>query len=234
MELSVIIPVYNEKNYILKVLAMVQKVGIPKEIIVVDDCSTDGTREILKEFSRSGKDFLRNDNILVLFHEANLGKGAALRTGFEKAKGNIIVIQDADLEYDPEDWHEMYLLIKEDRADVVFGSRFIGKSHRVLYFHHYLGNRAITFLVDLLCNINLSDVEACYKMFRREVLRSLTLTANDFGFEVEFAIKTARQKALRIYETGVKYYGRSYSEGKKINWIDGAKALWYIIRYKFF
>lgn len=170
--------------------------------------------------------------VKVVFHRRNQGKGAALRTGFSEASGDVIVIQDADLEYDPQDWAKMWRLIAEGKADVVYGSRFYGDPHRVLYFHHLLGNKVISAFVDLTCNTTLSDIEVCYKMFRREVLDGMVLTCNDFGFEVEFTMKVARSKRRwRMYETGISYYGRSYEEGKKINWKDGVKALWYILKF---
>ncbi len=171
-------------------------------------------------------------DVRVIFHERNQGKGAALRTGFQAATGEVLVIQDADLEYDPNDWGQMWRLIAEGWADVVYGSRFYGNPHRVLYFHHLLGNKVITALIDMLCNTTLSDIEVCYKMFRREVLEDMKLTCNDFGFEVEFTMKMAKSRRhWRIYEMGISYYGRSYSEGKKINWKDGVKALGYILKF---
>lgn len=241
MKLSVVIPVYNEKDYVFRVLEAVQAVDIDTEIVVVDDFSTDGTREFLRALADYDGDVyttpdgrsLDRGKIKVLLHDANRGKGAALRTGFAEVHGDVVVIQDADLEYDPRDWPEMLRLIEEDRADVVYGSRFFGKSHRVFYFHHFIGNKLITFLVNILCNINLSDIEVCYKMFRREVLDSIRLTADDFGFEVEFTVKVAMEKKWRIYEKAIHYYGRSYEEGKKIDWKDGVKALWYIFLYRF-
>lgn len=172
--------------------------------------------------------------IKVIFHRRNQGKGAALRTGFSEASGDVIVIQDADLEYNPQDWSQMWQLIYEGKADVVYGSRFYGNPHRVLYFHHLLGNKFISALVDLICNTTLTDIEVCYKMFRREVLDSLVLTCKDFGFEVEFTMKVARsRRRWRMYEVGISYYGRSYEEGKKINWKDGIRALWYILKFSF-
>lgn len=223
--LSVVIPVYNERTTIQQLLECVQAVSIPKEIVIVDDYSTDGTREILQT--------VHDDHIQIVYHDRNRGKGAALRTGFGHVRGDVVVIQDADLEYDPQDWYEMYRLIAEDRADIVYGSRFYGKSHRALYWHHFLGNKIISWLVSILCDITLSDIEVCYKMFRREVLDSLNLTNNSFGFEVEFTVKVAKAKRWRIYETAIHYYGRTYDEGKKITWRDGVKALWYIWRYRF-
>ncbi len=229
-KLSVVIPVYNEKDYIREVLKRVKSVklfnNLKKEIIVVDDGSTDGTREILKE--------VKDKEIRVFFQEKNMGKGAALRRGFKEATGDIIVIHDADPEYDPEDWNKMLPLILTGKADVVYGSRFYGEPHRVLYFHHFLGNKVISFLINFLCDMTFSDIEVCTKMFKREVLKDLNLTANDFGFEVEFTVKISKAKKWRIYETGIKYYGRTYEEGKKINWKDGLKAIYYIFKYRFF
>jgi glycosyltransferase involved in cell wall biosynthesis len=223
--LSVVIPVYNERNTILKVIQMVKEVPPhDKEVVIVDDGSTDGTREFLLGLHKLG--------VHLILHDRNRGKGAAVRTGFEHASGDVVVVQDADLEYDPRDWGEMLRLIEEDKADVVFGSRFFGKAHRVLFFHHYMGNRLISFLVNLLYDLNLSDVEVGYKMFRREILKEIKLTQNDFGFEVEFTAKVAKQR-FRIYEVGIHYYGRTYAEGKKINVRDGLKALYYIIKYRF-
>ncbi len=232
MKLSIVIPVYNEKDYIEKVIEMVENVKlnypVEKEIVIVDDGSNDGTREILNKLKEEKK-YLK-----IVFQEKNMGKGAALRKGFETCSGDIIVIQDADLEYDPNDWNEMLRLILEDKADIVYGSRFYGKPHRCLYFHHFLGNKLISFLINFLCDITLSDIEVCYKMFKREVLNSINLKQNDFGFEVEFTVKVAKQKRWRIYETAINYYGRTYKEGKKIKWKDGFKALWYIFKYRFF
>lgn len=232
MKLSVIIPVYNEYRYIETLLSRVLSAlpQVQKEIIIVDDGSTDGTREWLihrfrqtnpqpvllsleegalkvyqkAEFSESCS-FPRAD-VRLLLHDRNRGKGAALRTGFKAATGEVLVIQDADLEYDPRDWESMWRLITEDYADVVYGSRFYGKPHRVLYYHHFLGNKIISNLINMLCNTTLSDIEVCYKMFRREVLEGLTLTCNDFGFEVEFTVKVVKQKRWRIYEVGIHYY----------------------------
>ena len=223
--LSVIIPVYNERETILKVIQRVKQVPpYEKEVVVVDDGSTDGTRELLLGLSEL--------DARVIFHDRNRGKGAALRTGFEYVTGDVLVIQDADMEYDPGDWVEMLRLIEEDKADVVFGSRFFGKAHRVLYFHHYMGNHLVCFLINLLYDLNLSDVEVCYKMFRRAVLKGIQFTCNDFGFEVEFTAKVAKRR-YRIYEVGIHYYGRTYDEGKKIKWWDGLKALYYIVKFRF-
>jgi len=255
LQLSVIIPTYNEVNTIESVLDAVQAVmpQVSKEIVIVDDGSTDGTREWLKTFweqhsrkktvgyQTGDRPDCKEDHqtdcqtepqttINVIFQPSNQGKGAALREGFRQATGDVIVIQDADLEYDPQDWQEMWRLIEADRADVVYGSRFYGKPHRVLYFHHFLGNKVISMLVNLVCNTMFSDIEVCYKMFRREVVDGLVLTCDGFGFEVEFTMKIARyRRRWRFYEVGVSYYGRTYAEGKKISWRDGVRALWLIV-----
>lgn len=224
MKLSIVIPVYNEIRTIKTVIETVAKTlpDIDKEIVVVDDGSTDGTREWLSNY--------QTDLFRLVLQPQNKGKGAALRAGFAAASGDVIVIQDADLEYDPRDWADMWWLIVEGKADVVFGSRFYGKPHRVLYFHHYLGNKTISMLLNLVCNTMLSDIEVCYKMFRKEVLKDVALTCDGFGFEVEFTMKVARAKRRwRLYEVGVAYYGRTYDEGKKISWKDGVRALWLII-----
>ena len=253
--LSIIIPVFNECQTLGPVLAAVARAlpGVPKNIIVVDDCSTDGTREWLKASfplgTRTGSTVRLDDagrldvsapasqaliSIEPIYHDKNRGKGAALRTGFAAARGDIVVIQDADLEYDPQDWAAMYELIAQRKvADVVYGSRFHGRAHRSLYFHHYLANRLISLLFNALYNQTLSDIETCYKMMTSSVVRSLHLSADDFGIEVEISARIARQRRLRIYELGITYYGRSYDEGKKINWKDGVKALWYLLKYRF-
>jgi glycosyltransferase involved in cell wall biosynthesis len=255
MLLSVIIPVYNERHTLGVVLVMVAHAlpNVSKEIIVVDDCSKDGTREWLKanfpEGQRSGSRINLDGSgnltfgqepgtstitIRPIFHERNQGKGGGLQTGFAAVSGDVLVIQDADLEYDPSDWGQMYDLIAVRQvADVVFGSRFYGRPHRSLYFHHYLANRLISFLFNLVFNQTLTDIETCYKMMTSRVARSLRLTANDFGIEVEMSAEIARQRDLRIYELGITYYGRTYAEGKKINWTDGLKALWYVLKYRF-
>jgi len=257
MLLSVIIPVYNERQTLGTVLATVARAlpGVSKEIVVVDDCSKDGTREWLKanfpdgtrQGSAVGLD--GSGNIVVapaagtstatvtirpVYHEENRGKGGGLQTGFAAFSGDILVIQDADLEYDPADWAQMYDLIATRKvADVVYGSRFYGRPHRSLYYHHYLGNRLISTLFNLVFNQTLTDIETCYKMMTGQVARSLRLSANYFGIEVEMSAEIARQRSLRIYELGITYYGRTYDEGKKINWKDGLKALWYIFKYRF-
>jgi len=253
--LSIIIPVYNERHTLGQVLAAVGRAlpGVQKNIVVIDDCSTDGTRDWLRSNfpvgARTGSEIsvdsagrldvsasytAARTSIEPLYHDRNRGKGAALRTGFAAARGDVVVIQDADLEYDPQDWATMYDLIAVRKvADVVYGSRFHGRAHRSLYFHHYLANRLISLLFNILYNQTLSDIETCYKMMTAEVARSLRLSADDFGIEVEISANIARQRKLRIYELGITYYGRSYDEGKKINWKDGVKALWYLLKYRF-
>lgn len=226
MILSVIIPVYNEIKSIGSVLDRVGRAPYDKEIIVIDDCSTDGTREWLIDHVDS--------TIKLLLHEKNTGKGAAIRTGLAAATGDIVVIQDADLEYDPNDWSKMVPLIESGKADVVFGSRFAGSdAHRVLYFWHMIGNRIITLASNMFTNLNLTDVETCYKMFTRDIARKLDLHENRFGVEIEMTAKIARMKC-RIYEVGITYAGRTYEEGKKIGWRDGVRALYCIIKYALF
>jgi len=227
MKLSVIIPAYNEKNTVLELLRRVEAVplSLDKEIIVVDDFSTDGTREVLGGLGRP--------DIKVLFHAKNMGKGSALRTGFSEATGDIVLIQDADLEYDPADYPGLLAPILDGRADVVYGSRFLGGPHRVLFFWHSVGNRFLTALSNLVTNLNLTDMETCYKVFRGNVLRKLSLKSRRFGFEPEVTIKVAKLKC-RIYEVPISYAGRNYSEGKKIGWKDGLAALFHIVRFKFF
>ena len=226
VKLSIVIPVYNEKNTLNTLLARVEAVDYDKEIVLVDDCSTDGTREIVESY----KD---KDGYTVAIHPHNKGKGAALRTGFSHASGDIIIIQDADLEYDPKDYGKLLEPIFDGRADVVYGSRFLGGPHRVLFFWHYLGNMALTLLSNIMTNLNLTDMETCYKVFTRQVLNSITLKCDRFGFEPEFTSKVARQN-FRIYEVPISYSGRDYSEGKKIGWKDGVAAIWFIIRFRLF
>ncbi len=225
MKLSIIIPVYNEEKTLPLILKKVQEQK-PDEIIIVDDCSTDGTRGFLRGYQAP--------NATVLRHEMNRGKGAALHTGLAAATGDIILIQDADLEYDPADYPRLIQPIAEGKADVVYGSRFVGSSpHRVMLFGHYLANRFITFLTNLFANLNLTDIETCYKVFRREAIRSVRLVEEDFGFEPEVTIKLGK-KRWRFYEIGVSYYGRTFEEGKKIRWTDGLRALWVIVKHGLF
>jgi len=225
--ISIVIPVYNEADTIGKVLEAVLAVPYEKELLVVDDGSVDGTRAFLKAYDRALP--------RVLFHEKNRGKGAALQTGFGETKGDVVLIQDADLEYDPREYGLLLQPILEDRADVVYGSRFGGHgAHRVIYFWHYVGNRFLTLLSNMFTNINLTDMETCYKAFRREALEGIVIEENRFGFEPEITAKIAAKKHLRIYEVPISYYGRTYAEGKKINWKDGCRAIWCILKYNIF
>jgi glycosyltransferase involved in cell wall biosynthesis len=221
-KISVVIPVYNEKQWVRELVRRVQAVPIPKEIILVDDCSTDGTRDTLKE--------LQQECVKVILQPKNQGKGAALRTGFQHATGDVIIVQDADLEYDPAEYPKLIQPILEGKADVVYGSRFIGETHRVLYFWHMIGNKLLTMASNLFTNLNLTDMETCYKVFRREVLDGMVLKSDRFGFEPEFTAKIAK-KNLRIYEIPISYSGRTYEEGKKIGLKDGIQAMFCIIRY---
>lgn len=229
MILSIIIPAYNEKGTISEIIRQVQSVslsGLDKEIIVVDDGSNDGTREILKNTT----------GIRYVFHEKNQGKGGAIKTGFQEAAGDIVLIQDADLEYDPNEYGKLLAPILSGRADVVFGSRFAGGDpHRVLYVFHYLGNRFLTVLSNILTGLNLTDMETCYKVFRREVADSFKndLQSKKFGIEPELTARVSRGR-WRVYEVGISYYGRTYEEGKKINWKDGLAAIWHVIRFNLF
>ena len=227
MKVSVVIPVYNEIDTIEEILARVDKVAIKKEIIVIDDLSIDGTRERLKKIIAD------KENVKVIYHNRNKGKGAALRTGFESVTGDIVIIQDADLEYDPNEYPKLLEPISDGRADVVYGSRFIGGPHRVLFFWHYVGNKLLTLISNALTNLNLTDMETCYKVFKRQILKDINLKSNRFGFEPEFTAKVSK-KRLRIYEVPISYSGRTYSEGKKITWKDGIVALWLIFWYRFF
>ncbi|APW60967.1 GT2 family glycosyltransferase [Paludisphaera borealis] len=234
--LSVVIPVYNEKKTIHEILRRVRAVPIRKQIIIVDDCSKDGTADVLRELAKT------DDDLTVAFHQVNQGKGAALRTGFKHAVGTVVIVQDADLEYEPEQYPQLLQPIIEGKADVVFGSRFVGETHRVLYFWHSVGNKALTLLSNMFTNLNLTDMEVCYKLFRREIIQGITLKSNRFGFEPEVTAKVARfkmkdengqERACRIYEIPVSYHGRTYREGKKIGVKDGFQALYCIIRYAF-
>ncbi len=225
MKLSIIIPCYNENKTIGTIVDRVKNALTGDiEIIIVDDSSTDGTKEMLKSKIEPLVD-------KVIYHEKNMGKGAALRTGFKEATGDLIVVQDADLEYDPKEIPLLMEPIIADKADVVFGSRFMGgRPHRVVYFWHMVGNRTLTLLSNIFTNINLTDMETCYKMFRREIFQSLEIEENRFGFEPEITAKVAHRK-VRIYEIGISYYGRTYEDGKKISWKDGFRALYAILKY---
>jgi glycosyltransferase involved in cell wall biosynthesis len=227
MKLSVVIPCYNEVRTIRHIVDRVRAAPVAeKEIIIVDDCSRDGTRDLLRTEIAPLVDKL-------LFHEVNQGKGAALRTGFRAATGDVVVVQDADLEYDPQDYPRLLQPILEGKADVVFGSRFQGgQPHRVVYFWHMVGNKVLTLLSNMATNINLTDMETCYKVFRRGVLQRIEIEENRFGFEPEITAKVARLGVV-IYEVGISYYGRTYAEGKKIGWRDGFRALWAIAKYNF-
>jgi glycosyltransferase involved in cell wall biosynthesis len=224
-KLSVVIPVYNEEQWIRKLVERVQAVPIPKEIIIVDDCSKDGTRQILPT--------LQADNVQIIYQPVNRGKGAALREGFKHATGQVVIVQDADLEYDPAEYPRLIQPIIDNRADVVFGSRFIGESHRVLYFWHSVANTMLTTLSNMFTNLNLTDMETCYKVFRREVLDGVKLRSNRFGFEPEITAKIAKKRnpAWRIYEVPISYSGRTYEEGKKIGLKDALQAFFCIVRY---
>jgi glycosyltransferase involved in cell wall biosynthesis len=223
-KLSVVIPVYNERQWIHEVVRRVEATPFPKEIILIDDCSTDGTRDMLAEFAERGHK--------VVYQEVNQGKGAALRRGFQEATGDVVIVQDADLEYDPSEYPRLIQPILDGRADVVFGSRFIGDHHRVLYYWHSICNRILTTLSNMFTNLNLTDMETCYKVFRREVLQNVNLKSNRFGFEPEVTAKIARYRPQwRIYEVPISYSGRTYEEGKKIGLKDAFQALYCIIRY---
>jgi glycosyltransferase involved in cell wall biosynthesis len=226
--LSVVIPCYNERTTVRRIVDVVRECGIePLEIIVVDDCSTDGTREVLeKEIAPLVSK--------IVYHEKNQGKGAALRTGFKHATHDFVIVQDADLEYDPHDFASLIEPLAQGRADVVFGSRFMGgRPHRVLYFWHSVGNRFLTLASNMATNLNLTDMECCYKMFRRDVIHKIQIEENRFGFEPEITAKVSRG-GLRVYEVGVSYSGRTYAEGKKIGWRDGIRAIYAIVKYNFF
>jgi glycosyltransferase involved in cell wall biosynthesis len=233
--LSIIIPVYNEIRTIEETIHLVLRapVELPKELIIVDDCSTDGTREYLADPLKSSGSGIEGATLRVLFHEQNCGKGAAIQTAIPYATGTIVIIQDADLEYDPQDYPALLQPILEGRADVVFGNRFHGGPHRVLYFWHMLGNRVLTTLCNMLTNLNLTDMEVGYKAFRADVLKQISIQSRRFGFEPEVTVKVAKL-GCRIYEVPIAYHGRTYAEGKKIGWRDGVAALGHIIRYRFF
>jgi glycosyltransferase involved in cell wall biosynthesis len=225
MKLSVVMPVYNERNTLRVVVERVLAVPLQIELICVDDGSGDGSREILDELQN------RHPELRVLLQPRNLGKGAALRRGIQEATGDFVVIQDADLEYDPAEYPILLEPLIQGKADVVYGSRFLGSGpHRVLYFWHSVGNWLLTLLSNCLTDINLSDMETCYKVFRREIIQSIPVEENRFGFEPEITVKVAKRR-LRIYEVGISYWGRTYEEGKKIGWKDGARALWCLLKY---
>jgi glycosyltransferase involved in cell wall biosynthesis len=226
VKLSVVIPVYNEKDTLREIIDRVMSVKWEKEIILIDDFSVDGSRDILKEYENQ-------PNIKVLFHAHNQGKGAALRTGFDHVEGDVVVIQDADLEYDPSDYGKLLEPIEDNRADVVFGSRFLGGPHRVMFFWHYIANKALTTLSNMLTDLNLTDMETGYKVFTKKVLDQMTLKCDRFGFEPEFTSKIAKLN-FRIYEVPISYSGRDYAHGKKITWKDGVAAVWFILKFRFF
>ncbi len=228
-KISVVIPVFNEISTLETLISRVESVdlGMEKEIILVDDASTDGTRQLLENS-------FNNSQFIKRFHETNQGKGAALRTGFSCASGDIVIIQDADLEYDPEEYPKLLAPILAGKADVVYGSRFMGgEAHRVLYFWHFAGNRFLTLCSNIFTNLNLSDMETCYKVFKKSVIQQITITENRFGFEPEITAKIAKLRC-RVYEVGISYSGRTYDEGKKIGWRDGVRALICIVKYNLF
>src|SRR3989338_825168 len=225
--LSIVMPVYNEKDTVLKIIDKVLKIEMVKELIVVDDGSTDGTRQLLKGAKS-------DDRMKIFFHDKNMGKGAALRTGFQHISGEVVAVQDADLEYDPNEFNELVRPIIDGVADVVYGSRLSGgKPQRVYLFWHKMGNNLLTFLTNLLYNSTLSDMETCYKMFRKDVLRRMEIKSNDFSVEPELTAKVLKNRNLRVYEMPISYYGRSYAEGKKISWRHGFGALWTLLKYRF-
>jgi glycosyltransferase involved in cell wall biosynthesis len=228
-KLSVVIPVYNEERWLAELVRRVQAVEIPKELILVNDCSTDGTPAILAQLEK------QYDNVRVFHQPKNMGKGAALREGFKHCTGELVIVQDADWEYDPAEYPKLIQPILEDRADVVIGSRFVGESHRVLYYWHSVANKALTMLSNWFTNLNLTDMETCYKVFRREIIQNMKLRSNRFGFEPEVTAKIARkrkgQKPHRIFEVPISYSGRTYEEGKKIKLKDAFQALYCIVRY---
>lgn len=227
MILSVIIPCYNEAATIRKVVEAVLASPVEMEIIIVDDCSVDGTREILANE-------IAEKVAKIILHSKNMGKGAALRTGITAATGDFVVVQDADLEYDPQEYPQLLQPLLDDKADVVYGSRFVGNHpHRVLYYWHSVGNHFLTTISNMFTNINLTDMETCYKMFRRDLLQSIKIEENRFGFEPEITSKISKMNA-RIYEVGISYYGRTYEEGKKIGWRDGFRAIYCIVKYNLF
>jgi glycosyltransferase involved in cell wall biosynthesis len=233
-KLSIVIPAYNEGktiHLILDKVAQTSIVGVEKEVIIVNDCSTDDTQDNIKKFMSLNPAL----NIKYFYHETNSGKGAAINTGIGKATGDFVIIQDADLEYDPSEYSILLKPIVDGHADVVYGSRFIGgKPHRILFFWHSIGNQFLTFISNMFTNLNLTDMETCYKVFRREVIQSITIKEKRFGLEPEITAKISKIPNIRIYEVGISYYGRTYSEGKKIGWRDGVEAIWCILKYNLF
>ena len=242
LRLPVVIPVYNERLTLPEILQRVQAITIPKEIVIVDDCSTDGTQDYLRQLEADVAEARRlgaadeKNEVRVFYQEPNQGKGAALRRGFAEASGDIVLVQDADLEYDPAEYPRLIQPILDGRADVVFGTRFTGDCHSVLYFWHYLANKVLTTLSNMFTNLNLTDMETCYKVFRREVLSDITLKSNRFGFEPEITAKIAKHvnPSWRVFEVAISYSGRTYEEGKKIGLRDAFNALYCIIRYGLF
>ena len=222
-----VMPVYNEKEYVIKIINKVLELGIVKDLIIVDDCSSDGTRELLKSSKFDPR-------VKIFYHEKNMGKGAGLRTGFKYVTGDIVAIQDADLEYNPQEFIEMIKPIEQGHADVVYGSRLIGgKPQRVHLFWHKIGNTFLSLMTNVLYNSSLSDMETCYKMFKRSVISGINIRSNDFSVEPEITSKILKNKNLRVYEIPISYYGRSYAEGKKISWRHGVGALWTLLKYRF-
>jgi len=230
MKLSIVIPVYNEVSTIDDIIRQVLAVdiGMDRELVLVDDCSSDGSRDKLKSLGNEHPDWN------ICFHDINQGKGAALRTGFAAATGDLVLIQDADLEYDPKDYPRLLAPVLDGHADVVYGSRFLGGgAHRVVFFWHSIGNKLLTLFSNMMTDVNLTDMEVCYKLFKREVLDEIVIKENRFGFEVEITAKVTKAKKWRIYEVPISYYGRGYDEGKKITWKDGVRAFWCIVKYRF-
>lgn len=233
-KLSIIIPVFNEENTVLRILEVLKQINlindIDKELVIVDDCSSDNSFSFLKDFANRNKDI----DINIYKHEKNQGKGAAIRTGIKNSTGDYIIVQDADLEYDPNEFNLLLQPIIDGHADVVYGSRFQGgKAHRILFFWHILGNKFLTFVSNIFSNLNLTDMETCYKLFKSEIVKSIDLKENRFGFEPEITAKISKIPGIRIYEVGISYYGRTYIEGKKIGWKDGIRAIYCILKYNF-